>query len=222
MSEDPSVTTNCWSTVGVWGTHHQPRCDKLAQVIHCRNCDVFKKAGRTLFEKAVMDGELAYWTDQIAQIKKEIDKTDLSILTFRLGDVWLALPTLIYSQISPVGYTHKIPHKTAESGLKLTNVSGVLYVSVCLSRFLGLNEFKSTQTDRNMLVSFYGSNYVFQTNEIGGVYRVDSANLKTVESATINTALLKETINVANRPCLLLDESALAANIRDHISGVYE
>ena len=37
----------CWRRIGVYGGDHS--CPLLAQTLHCRNCQVFSDAARTMF-----------------------------------------------------------------------------------------------------------------------------------------------------------------------------
>ena len=41
---------DCWNRIGVWGTE-TPRCPKLEDVVHCRNCEVYSAAGRLVLER---------------------------------------------------------------------------------------------------------------------------------------------------------------------------
>src|SRR5262249_33650916 len=55
----------CWNTIGVWGDR-TPRCERLPEVIHCQNCEVYCKAGRGLLERLPSQEYLREWQQELA------------------------------------------------------------------------------------------------------------------------------------------------------------
>lgn len=202
----------------MWGAEPN-KCERLQQVVHCRNCEIFRQAGRTVFDREILQDDVSLWTHQIAKLKEEIDKSDMSVLSFRLDKHWFALPTQIFNQISQDGYTHQIPHKTKSRGVKLVNVGGTIYICLSLKTLLGL-ESEATKGEapgnrknskRLMLVDIEGESYVLTTDEIGGVFRVDSSKIKSAQSpGGINQRLIIGTVKVAGLDCQLIEQSQLA------------
>ena len=56
--------TYCWNDIGVSG---DSSCAELKTVIHCRNCSVYRGAGRTLLQRNSPEGYVEEWTDILAQ-----------------------------------------------------------------------------------------------------------------------------------------------------------
>jgi chemotaxis-related protein WspD len=82
---------DCWNQIGVAG---DGTCPELEKVIHCRNCPVYSAGGRHLPEREPPEDYLREWTRALAEEKDEDKAADtLSVLIFRLGQEWLALPT---------------------------------------------------------------------------------------------------------------------------------
>ena len=81
-------------------------CPELAKVVHCRNCPVYAAGGRSLLEREPPAEYLHEWTQALAEKDEDTAADTLSVLIFRLGREWLALPTRV-CQESPrcVRYT---------------------------------------------------------------------------------------------------------------------
>jgi chemotaxis-related protein WspD len=81
----------CWNTIGVWG-EREPRCELLPEVIHCQNCEVYCKAGRGLLEREPTADYLQEWQEELAEEKVKEEAASQSLVVFRLGMEYLALP----------------------------------------------------------------------------------------------------------------------------------
>ena len=125
---------DCWNRIGVRGDRS---CPELASVIHCRNCPVFADAGRQFLDAPCPEGYLDEWTARLAAPLEEVDADCLSVLTFRLGEEWLALPVLVLVEVTPPRTVHRVPHR---GGLLqgLVNIRGELHLCVRLGQLLGL------------------------------------------------------------------------------------
>ena len=155
--ESPSKVS-CWNTVGVWGSQ-TPRCEKLGEVVHCRNCPVYWNAGREVFEKRIPAGYIEQWTRIIS------------------GDV---------EPVSQIKSIHKIPHQANGLVLGVVNVGGEVRLCFSLAFLLGVANDEAKKINlrgvykRYLVVQIDDSDYVFPVDEVGGVYRYDPQDLKQV------------------------------------------
>lgn len=56
--------TYCWNDIGVSG---DSSCIELETVIHCRNCPIYRGAGRTLLQRNAPKGYVEEWTNILAK-----------------------------------------------------------------------------------------------------------------------------------------------------------
>jgi len=186
MSEIKSPSqVSCWNTVGVWG-NQAPRCEKLNDVIHCRNCPVYCEAGRKVFEKRIPEGYIEQWTRIISGDVEPVSKLSQSIISFRLSDEWFSLSTRNFVEVSQIKSIHKIPHKTSDLILGVVNVGGAVRLCFSLSFLLGVENDDAKRSNprgvykRYLVVQISDTDYVFPVDEVGGVYRYDPEELKQV------------------------------------------
>jgi chemotaxis signal transduction protein len=127
---------SCWRTIGVYG-EGRPTCPLLEGCHHCRNCDVFRAAGRALFERPPADGYLEDWSRQIAQPLPSPPGPHEDVLVLVLGERRVALPVASVREVVPVRALRRLPppHDAAMAGL--VNVRGELLPAVVLEAVLG-------------------------------------------------------------------------------------
>jgi len=185
---DVTVKASCWNTVGVWG-RQMPRCEKLNEVIHCRNCSVYWDAGRQVFEKRIPDGYLELWTRVISNDVEPVSKTSQSIIYFRIQEEWFSLSTRNFVEVSQMKSVHRIPHQSGQLILGMINIGGSVRLCFSLAFLLGVAQpEKSDQSvsrgtyKRFLVIQINNRVYVFPVDEVGGVYRYDPEDLKQVPS----------------------------------------
>jgi len=185
---DVTVKASCWNTVGVWG-RQMPRCEKLNEVIHCRNCSVYWDAGRQVFEKRIPDGYLEQWTRVISNDVEPVSKTSQSIIYFRIQEEWFSLSTRNFVEVSQMKSVHRIPHQSGQLILGMINIGGSVRLCFSLAFLLGVAQpEKSDQSvsrgtyKRFLVIQINNRVYVFPVDEVGGVYRYDPEDLKQVPS----------------------------------------
>ncbi|MCI0507919.1 MAG: chemotaxis protein CheW [Gammaproteobacteria bacterium] len=184
MSEtEIPVKASCWSTIGVWGNRAQ-RCEKLKDVIHCRNCSTYWDAGRQVLEKRIPDGYIEQWTRVISANPEPVSKTSRSIIYFRIGEEWFSLSTRNFIEVSQLKSVHNIPHRSRNLIIGVINIGGSVRLCFSLGFLLGV-----TQTDehkrvgprgiykRYLVVQIDKKDYVFPVDEVGGVHRYDPEDL---------------------------------------------
>ena len=88
----------CWTHIGVWG---ERTCPELAKVTHCHNCPVFAAAGRRFLDAPSRSEYLDEWTTRLAAPEDEDVLDEFSVLLFRLGSEWFALPVAELVEVTP-------------------------------------------------------------------------------------------------------------------------
>ena len=125
---------DCWNRIGFRGDRS---CPELARVVHCHNCQVFGNAGRHFLDAPSPPGYAAEWTRRLAA-PIEAEPADLfGVLTFRLGEEWLALEVRLLVEVTTPRPVHRIPRR---GGILagVVNIRGELHLCVHLDHVLGV------------------------------------------------------------------------------------
>jgi chemotaxis-related protein WspD len=209
---------DCWNKIGVWG-RATPPCPKLEKVIHCRNCEIFSGVGRHLLDRPSPPDYVREWTELIAEKSKAVDHETASVLVFRVGDEWLALPTGIFREVSQMRPVHRIPHRTNQIVCGLANVRGELLIYISMGRLLGikkgkryaLDSLKGSFAERLLVIEKKGHRYVFPVSEIYGIHRYLPAELHEAPTTIANASasFVKGIITLEHRHVGCLDEEVL-------------
>jgi chemotaxis-related protein WspD len=132
---DLPISADCWKTIGVQGNSS---CVQLNEHVHCRNCPVYSAAAVQLLEGDPPTDYLAQWTRQVSQREQLAEADSHSIVVFRIGAEWLALPVAVFQEIADMRTVHSLPHRRGGIVLGLANVRGELLACVSLRRVLGI------------------------------------------------------------------------------------
>lgn len=167
---------NCWKRIGVWG-QEEPRCQWLERVIHCRNCDVFTRAGRNLLERGLPADYQDGWAQVFAEKKEEELPGTVSVVIFRIAKQWFALPAQLLEEAITPQPLHTVPHRNNGVLLGVINVHGEIQLCVSLKNLLDLedadeNEEQRTVYRRMIVVNKEEKRWVFPVDEIHGIHRV--------------------------------------------------
>ena len=192
----------CWNRIGV---HGDASCPQLAVHAHCRNCPVYADAAAELFNQplfatstqapglAVPLDERA-WQPVSSSSGERVDAT--SMLVFRIGDEWLALPTTVFRQVAELRPIHVLPHRRGRAVLGVVNVRGALTVCVSLAELLGLSPSTSVaaadagrRRPRLLVMAYRGEPAVFPVDEVDGVHRVAHAHYRALPSTVTHAAV---------------------------------
>lgn len=184
----------CWSEIGIWGKGRE-KCALLKEVIHCNNCDVFRRHSQLVYEKNIIPEYTDEWTRQIAARKEESRKTTRSVLVFRLGSEWLSLPTVTIKEIVHVRPVHKLPHNRNRMLSGIANISGGMELCFSLEKILGIEEEPRADGERmdtmpaekhRMIFAVYNKNkYIFVADEVGEIIRFSDSDEQELPS-TVN------------------------------------
>jgi chemotaxis-related protein WspD len=211
----PLAGADCWNRIGVSG---DGSCDRLGELVHCRNCPVFSEGGRVLFERSLPPGYSSEWTALLALPKPEEPVGTLAAALFRVGDEWLALEVAHVVQIGGIRPVRRIPHRSGEVLLGLVNVDGELVLCASLAALLGIPPVASeAEPARFLAVSLPGGRWVFPVQEVDGVHQLDSASLVPLPS-TLSEARTRHARGLARterRTVTLLDPDRLDAGLRE-------
>jgi chemotaxis-related protein WspD len=173
---------NCWKHIGVWGSE-TPRCPELEKVIHCRNCDVFIQAVRSLLDRDVDETYRKEQTDIISAAKEEEISGTFSVIIFRVGKEWLALRTRIFAEIIESARFHSLPHHKSPVLKGVVNVHGEIQLCVSLRSLLGSEESggKLSKLPKRMMVINDGSDkWAFPVDEVYGIYQLHPERLENI------------------------------------------
>ena len=170
----------CWDDIGVQG---DATCPELQQVIHCRNCPIYFKAGVQLLDRPLLPEYRRAWTKHIAQERKLASPARHSALLFRVNSEWLALPTAAFQEVAERRPVHSLPHRQQGIVLGLANVRGELLICISLGHLLGLVRGPLHETPREtyarlLVAQWDGQRFVFPVEEVRGVLRFETPELQ--------------------------------------------
>jgi chemotaxis-related protein WspD len=182
---------DCWNRIGVSGDQS---CAKLAQHIHCRNCEVYSGAAQRNLQRPVDAGYRAEWASHFRQPQAAPEASDRSALVFRVGREWLALPTRAVGSVAPLAPLHRLPHRGGRGLLGIVNVAGKLIPSMSLDALLGIDEQDAPAAAgrhvfaRLLVIQWEGQAFALPVADLHGIARYAQAGLA-APAATINKGL---------------------------------
>jgi chemotaxis-related protein WspD len=164
---------HCWRRIGVYGGDQS--CPLLVEALHCRNCQVFSNAARTLFDRESAADPAEAWSQEVAA------KDGLRpALVFRLGQQWLGLPPALIAEVAARQPTRRLAHRTTGRLEGVVNVRGELHLCVALGELLGLGAGGDAgETARMVLVrDARGQVLAFRSEEVLGLQHFPNSTLE--------------------------------------------
>ena len=216
---------NCWHSIGVWGSE-VPRCPKLAEFIHCQNCDVFHSASLKAYERAIPEDYRAEWTEIIAQDKGERVTDSRTVIVFRLGEEWVAISTGLCKEISRMMKIHRLPHNNSQVLKGVVNNGGEIRICFSLGNLLGIAKTEKSFGDefntvyaRMIVMNVGGQHYVFPVSEIKGLLQFrDSDRAPLPETVLASSAsYMNGVIKWDDMTIGCLDEALLSSQLERSI-----
>ena len=187
----PAVTS-CWNTIGVQGDR---TCPELDVHVHCRNCPVYSDAAAALLDRPAPEAFTIDRTRHFGAPKAADERETQSVVIFRIGREWFALPTSVIAEVAERRVIHSLPHRRTGIVLGVVNVRGELLVCVSLGRLLGLESrsepvpgVSRTGHDRVLVVIRDGVRVVLPADEVSGVQRFHAKELKDVPTTVSKAA----------------------------------
>jgi len=189
---EPSGLNTCWTSIGI---HGDASCPDLRQHVHCRNCPVYSAAATRLLDADAPAGYVAAWTRHIAQPKPLKERDTLSVVIFRVGSEWFALPTACVTEVVNVVPVHSLPHRTNGIILGLASVRGELWICISLGQLLGLEVAVTPRPTVNgsghrrlLVVRRDHVRAVCPVDEVHGIHRFHPRELKDAPSTVAKAA----------------------------------
>ncbi len=186
---------DCWNRAGVSGDRS---CPTLAEVVHCRNCPVYSRAGRSLLERQPPAGYLASWTAVLAdgsggQHGSEASgasaageervvggRQALALMVFRIGEEILAMPLQLLQEVTPPCGIHSVPQRSNGCFLGLVNIRGEILLAASLRPLLDQPlDHHPAQAGSRMAVTAPGENqWVIAIDEVLGIHLCKAEELE--------------------------------------------
>jgi chemotaxis-related protein WspD len=232
------AANDCWNRIGVWG---DKSCPELVTAVHCHNCPVFTAASTRFLDAPSPKGYLEEWTQRLIAPIEETARDLQSVLVFRLGEEWLALPVPVLIEVTNPRPIHRLPHR---GGLLagLVNIRGELQVCVHLAQLLGGKAVNRETVNvdqqlgsggqeqqssaaapgaraRLLVVQAGDDRWVFPVDEVDQVYRFPAAELTTAPAtlARSSSHLTRGVFPWQERSVGYLDETRLFQLLRVRI-----
>lgn len=190
---EPAVSRldDCWNRIGVFGDRS---CPELLNCVHCRNCQVYSAAGRSLLERLPPGDYLQEWTSVLAETKRGSESStlsadgsvvrsdqSLSVMIFRLSDELFALPVGVFLEVSSPFVVHSVPGRSNQLFLGMVNVRGEIMLAASLTNLMGLS-LKSAAgqqpAGRMAVAGTPEGKWVFPIDEIYGIYLFNRDDVK--------------------------------------------
>ena len=194
----------CWNRIGVTGDHS---CPRLAEHVHCRNCQVLLDWVQALSEQPAppfyvheFPQQQADWAAYYAlnSVRRTADDTSLGMaMLFRLADEWLALPVEVTQEIVEPQPPRSLPHRRGELVLGVINLRGELVICFSLARLLGIAAASAAAPGkpapgrmifpRMIVIGSPGRRVAFPADEVHGIHRFYRSD-QTAPPATLTRA----------------------------------
>lgn len=210
-------TLDCWNTIGISGDRS---CLELQKHIHCRNCPVFESAAEAFFERRAPDDYLLEWSRLLSAPVKHVDAEDLSVLIFRLGEEWLALPTVVVVEVTIPRPIHAVPHRSNANFVGMVSLRGQLQLVVSINALLGVTKtvrpVTKTGTERFVVIRKENQTWIFEAEEVLEVQRFARSSLINVPSTLANpeSSFSQAIIQYKEKSIGFLDDQRVFSSLR--------
>jgi chemotaxis-related protein WspD len=152
-------------------------------------------AADRLLDREAPEDYVRIWTEHVAAEKKSIEPGTRSIVIFRIGTEWLALPTQIFQEVAEDCTVHMVPGVGREVLNGLVNIHGELLLCVSLEKILGIqltanegHRIRRIVCKRLMVCNREGDRLAFPVQEIRGLDRYHPRELREVPSTLSKAA----------------------------------
>jgi chemotaxis-related protein WspD len=226
----------CWQRTGMGG---DASCPELRQHLHCRNCPTHASAASALLDRDAPEGYLAEWTGHVARgsalssvsldFAREREgraSALLSVMVFRIGGEWLALPTRLLEEVTEPRPVHSLPHRRSGVLLGITNIHGELLICVSLALLLGLDPGEEPQQrtsaakKRFLVIGREADRFVVPADEVHGIRRcgADALRLPPATIARSASTYTRQVMSWEGRTVGCLDADLLISSLNRSIA----
>jgi chemotaxis-related protein WspD len=158
----------------------------------------------SLLDRAISEEYLRERTSHVAAEKsKPVEAGTRSIVIFRIGREWWALPTEVFQGVEDHSPTHALPHRRNGILNGLVNVRGELLLSISLGALLQLEKISAAGRDRTapspgrlLICTGSGGRLVFPVDEVLGVHRYHPKDLRDVPATLAKTGSANYVVGV--------------------------
>lgn len=216
---------DCWNRIGIWARDGKT-CQRLVEVIHCQNCEVYSDAGKQLLDRDAPDHYREEWTDNLRREKDDSVRQLESAFVFRLGNEWFALPTTVLSEVTEIRGIHRLPHNHSRVLRGLVNIRGELQLCVSLGYLFELEKSEPLTAGRGkiheriVVIERGGERYVFPVSEVSAIHRFSAAEVTEAPSNITNESgtFLSGVLKIGDRHAGLLDPDLLFHALRSRLA----
>jgi chemotaxis-related protein WspD len=150
----------------------------------------------SFFDRPPPADYLQEWSERLARPPVEQDDDLRSFVVFRLDREWLALPAVVFSEITEPHPVHSIPHRSNDVLLGMVNIRGQLRLAVSLHGLFGVAAEGATavpgSTARMLILRDGPDQWVCPAEEVAGIQRVAQNRIRgapsTFSKAGANTS----------------------------------
>jgi len=208
----------CWTTIGIRGNRS---CPELAKHVHCRNCQRYESAASNLLNHEPSATYLEELTRIVAEPETREDSRKQTVMVFRLGAEWLALPSGLFVELARIRPIRRVPHRSNAIFLGLVSIRGDIQLCFSIGGLLDVQPAEDAKAApsagllrRFCVISKNNRKLVFPVDEVHGLGSYAEHELQPVP-VTVAKTLQKYTsgiITINSRPAgLVNDELVLAA-----------
>ena len=185
------VLDDCWNRIGVVGDQ---TCRELMRHIHCHNCPVYSAAAAQFLDRPIAPDYRREWTEHFALDKQIATPAKISAVIFRVGGEWLGMPTQAFQEVAERRVMHTVPHRRRGVVLGIVNVRGETLICASIGKLLGLESTAMVKRqiavfDRLLVADWNGQRIAFPVDEVHGVHRFHSADLREAPATVAHSAM---------------------------------
>lgn len=199
---------NCWKRIGIEG---DKSCSELARYAHCRNCPAFSLAAAALLDRDLPGEALAGVSGGLGGATNAKEAETESVMIFRVGKEWFALPTLVLDEIIELRPIHSLPHRRNSSLLGLVNVRGELVICVSIAELLVGAAAGLSAEGRLIVARYAGGRLAFPIDEILHTHHHSPGDLQPLPATVARSPsnFTKGLLSFAGKLVGVLDERPL-------------
>lgn len=226
MTDEKQGALYCWKQIGVFGDFS---CPKLSDLVHCRNCFEYNKAGRSLLDREVSPEFLDESTKSLAEAKETEVPDAVSLIVFRTNNEWLALKTVCMQETTTARPVHRVPFRTNNIFQGIVNINGELLLCVSLADLIEMESENDNDAEsdaasafsRMLVISKDGERYVFSVDEVLGVRRISLSDLQGPATTMTRSpsSVVAGIFNLNERKIGLLDEDKLIGALKRSLTN---
>lgn len=185
----PLIEQSCWRNIGVWG-RQRPRCERLQEIVHCRNCEVFSEAAHRVFLANNSESDLLAKSKEIYQrAGLEYVQGEFSAVPFRIGRCWYFVPPLNVLNIAENMQIHSLPKRSSDVLLGVAAINGEVHTCINLGKLIGMPDSASAGMkvkgafERILSIKLNRKRISFVVDEVQTILRFDQQHFAPLDDS---------------------------------------